>query len=261
MDTYIKEIKSEKMTFRHARGASLMSGREFHPYHEIILFMGAHAVLYSETQRTEISPNTLIVIPKETYHQLSIVGEKESYTRCVLNFYDTEELLPFIGKAMNGLSITTPGEVVLDLFGLLMRTADSGVGGREGELILGSALTLLLSELKCGTLVAESAFPIDSLVSESISYIIDNLSLDLSISGIARQLNVSESHLSHTFKKEMNIPIHKYIMKKRLAAAFEMISTGTPVTIAAEECGFCEYSNFFRQYKREFGFSPSNSRK
>ena len=41
---------------------------------------------------------------------------------------------------------------------------------------------------------------------------------------------------------------------------FEKISSGTPAVIAASECGFNEYSNFYRQYKKIFGISPSNTK-
>ena len=41
--------------------------------------------------------------------------------------------------------------------------------------------------------------------------------MTISVEDIAKELNVSASHLAHSFKKQMNISIHKYILKKKLS--------------------------------------------
>ena len=35
-----------------------------------------------------------------------------------------------------------------------------------------------------------------------------------------------------------------------------MLREGTPVTTVCLQCGFNDYSNFLKQFKREFGRSP-----
>jgi AraC-like DNA-binding protein len=65
------------------------------------------------------------------------------------------------------------------------------------------------------------------------------------------------SCLAHTFKEQMNISIHQFILKKRLVMAHHKILAGEPATKAAMECGFNDYSGFYKQYKKLFGKNPS----
>lgn len=250
-------LNSKSIRFKHTKGVSSMTGREFHPYHEIILFLGENASLYTETIRTPIKPNTLIVIPKETYHQFNIIGSPEVYNRCVLHFYDRPEFATLIEKSMGELYVTEVSDTISFYFEKLIKTANVPGKDIENKAILKSVLTLLLDELKHKNFALQNTVSVTPIVTECIHFIQEHIAEKLSLKDIAQTLNVSESLLSHTFKDEMDISIYKYILKKRLVMAFEKISEGAPAAIAATECGFSEYSNFYRQYKKAFGFSPS----
>ena len=256
MNTFEKIINSKNISLKFAKGVSSMKGWEFHPYNEIIYFFGESAYLFSETVSTVIKPDTLIIIPKETYHQLNIIGKEDEYERCVLHFYDIPEACGLIKKTLKELYITETNEGLDFLFYKLKKIADTKDKENTGE-ILKALLILILNELKSESVVHKIAPGVNSIVQKSVLFIAENIGEDLSINRISKQLNISESLLSHIFKDEMNISIHKYILKKRLITAFEKISSGCPATVAAAECGFSEYSNFYRQYKKAFGFSPS----
>ncbi len=256
MNTFEKYINTKNISLKFAKGVSSMKGREFHPYNEIIYFFGESAYLFSETVSTVIKPNTLIIIPKETYHQLNIIGKEDEYERCVLHFYDFPEFDGLIKNTVKELYITETNDGLDFLFDKLKNIADKNDDESMDE-ILKALLILVLNELKSENIVHKNVPEVNSIVQKSVSYIAENIAGDLSISRISKHLNISESLLSHLFKDEMNIPIHKYILKKRLITAFEKISSGCPAMTAAAECGFSEYSNFYRQYKKAFGFSPS----
>ena len=82
----------------------------------------------------------------------------------------------------------------------------------------------------------------------------ENLTLD----SLAEQFYISNYHLGHLFKQFTGLSLYQYIMKKRLTVARNMLTLGTPVTTACIECGFNDYSNFLKAFKREFGCNPSN---
>ena len=253
MNTFERIINSKNISLKFAKGVSSMKGREFHPYNEIIYFFGESAYLFSETVSTVIKPDTLIIIPKETYHQLNIIGKEDEYERCVLHFYDIPEIDELVKKTLSELYITETNQGLSFLFDKLKKITDK----ENTDEILKAVLILILNELKSESIVHKTVPEINSIVQSSVLFIAENIGGDLSISRISKHLNISESLLSHIFKDEMNISIHKYILKKRLITAFEKISSGCPATVAATECGFSEYSNFYRQYKKAFGFPPS----
>ena len=229
-----------------------MPGKEFHPFHEIIYFIGGSAELITENIHTDITPKTLIFIPKETYHQLNIVGDEDAYCRCLINF---EDELAF-SELCDVLVSASDGETEY-LFEKLI----SCVNSDNREKILSSVLVLLLEKISRESSDFSVCSLPDPLLSRCIDYIDSNIGNDLSIGKLSRVIGCSPSSLSHLFKKELNTSLHRYILKKRLISAHQKLETGIPATNVALECGFNDYSGFYKQYKNMFGFPPSKGKK
>ena len=248
-------IHFQDFTFKHARGVSDRTGKEFHIYHEIIYFLDGEAEFISENLHMHLSPETLIIIPKETYHQMIIHGDQKRYHRCLLQFTDREEYARLISRNLDRITALNGDEEIRYLFRKLITACDQA--DAEAPQLLRSVLTILLCALKGKhELTAEENFQTD-FIRRATDYINRNLDKKILISEIAVECNVSVSTLTHIFKKEMNIPIHKFIIKKRLINAYHKISAGEPATVAALECGFNDYSGFYKQYVKAFGFPPS----
>ncbi len=98
------------------------------------------------------------------------------------------------------------------------------------------------------------------LISGMLAYIEDNLGNDLSLDALARRFFVSKYHLSHLFRAAMGTTIHQYVLKKRLSAATAGLLGGSDLNQIAIDCGFEEYSSFYRAFCREYGMSPSKWR-
>ena len=128
---------------------------------------------------------------------------------------------------------------------------------QKSKAISGAVLNLLLDEIKTKKSIEIDEDLTDDLTKQAIEYISKKLTENFTIESIAKHLNVSPSTLMRSFKKNMNTPIHKYIIKKRLILAHNKISNGEPATVAAIDCGFNDYSGFYIQYKKMFGISPS----
>ena len=108
--------------------------------------------------------------------------------------------------------------------------------------------------------------PCDYILSEVsyhsiVEYINENLKNSVSIKKLSEKLNISESALTHTFKKEMGISVHKYIQQKRLVFARKLIEEGKKPTKIYFDLGYSEYSAFYKAYFKMFGHPPSNKYK
>ena len=98
-------------------------------------------------------------------------------------------------------------------------------------------------------------------INRVVEYINDNLSEDLTLEKLAEICFISKSYLSHQFKTYTGMTLMQFIIKKRLTAARNMIRSGMPATDACMLCGFNDYSNFHKAFKKEFGRSPKEFRK
>lgn len=95
-------------------------------------------------------------------------------------------------------------------------------------------------------------------VRQIIEYIHSHLKEDLTIDTIAQALFINKHYLMHLFKAETGYTIGNYITSKRLILAKEMIQNGVSVTQACYECGYKNYSSFFRAYKKHYKDAPKD---
>ena len=93
-------------------------------------------------------------------------------------------------------------------------------------------------------------------INEVVSYINDHLADDLTLDRLADACYISKSHLAHQFKTYTGLTLYQFIIKKRVTVARNLIREGEPVMEACTKCGFNDYSNFLKAFKREFGRSP-----
>ena len=248
-------LRGEDMLFKHARGISDRSGKEFHIYHEIILFLGGDAEFITEDLHIQLKEPTLIVIPGQTYHQMVIHGEQEQYYRCVLQFSDSAVPAALVETSLQKVRAVGADREIRYLFDKLIRAAKADRA--HTQQVLRSVLVLLLDALAAPGDMTEVTHHQNETVRMAVDYINRHLFRPLTVRAVAQACNLSESSLSHIFKKEMYISVHKFIVKKRLIAAYHKISAGEAATVAAEECGFRDYSGFYKQYKKAFGVPPS----
>ncbi len=94
-------------------------------------------------------------------------------------------------------------------------------------------------------------------LAEVLRYINENLTTLESVDEIAEKCFVSKSYLFRIFKKELLETPKKYITDKRLLLAERMINDGMRPTAVYEQCGFRDYTTFYRNYTEFFGRSPS----
>lgn len=81
---------------------------------------------------------------------------------------------------------------------------------------------------------------------------------DLTIARIAADMAMGRSSLYRVWSAEFRIPIHAYILRRRLELARDMLQTGRfRVTEVALGCGFSSQSYFTNAYKNAFGGPPT----
>ncbi len=96
-----------------------------------------------------------------------------------------------------------------------------------------------------------------SIAFEITRYIENNLTGDLSVSALCREFKISRNTLYRIADSYLSMPIAKYIKKKRVNKASELIKEGVSVTLASELAGFCDYGYFGKVFKQITGNTPS----
>lgn len=98
----------------------------------------------------------------------------------------------------------------------------------------------------------------DLLIYRILSFINRNLCQNITLDGICGEFYISKPQLCRIFKAATGSTVWDYITVKRLVTARGLIQSGLAPTKVYTECGFSDYSVFYRAYRKKYGVSPSD---
>ncbi len=99
------------------------------------------------------------------------------------------------------------------------------------------------------------------LISKLLIHIDADLAADLSLSALAKMLNVNSSYLSALFKKELGSTLTEYVSKRRVTYAKFLLETSSlQIQTIAQHCGIPDVNYFTRTFKRYTGVTPKEYR-
>ncbi|MPY91166.1 MAG: helix-turn-helix domain-containing protein [Luteitalea sp.] len=91
------------------------------------------------------------------------------------------------------------------------------------------------------------------------AYIEEYLDQDLSLKRLADVVGVSPSHLKTLFKRSSGLPVHEYVVQRRVERAKWLLLRGDrPASQVAVETGFAHQSHMARCMRRILGATPAS---
>lgn len=151
----------------------------------------------------------------------------------------------------------------LEHFGRLMK-AEMDAGYPNGRLYLDSLGSSVAEHLSArhssGAKPEPAKGGLGANLKQVIAYVEDNLSHDLSLKELAAVAGVSVSHIKTTFRESVGMPVHQYVIHRRVDRAQLLLREGKlPIGRIAVETGFSHQSHLAYHLRRHLGVSPSES--
>ena len=79
---------------------------------------------------------------------------------------------------------------------------------------------------------------------------------DLTVGALAERFFMDKNTLTRQFKRQVGMTPGECIRRHRLEAVRRQIRRGAPMQQACAECGFSDYSAFYRAFRQAYGISP-----
>lgn len=239
----------------------------YHDFHKVVIFISGKVVYHIEGKAYQLSPWDILLVNRHAIHR-SEIDPSVPYERFILwiqNDILWQELLKCFQKANDRnynlirLNSALQEKMKDILFELETSTKSDGYGKEilTQSLFLQFMVYLNRIFLEKQYIFDKKSYTFDSQIACILQYINHNLKEDMSVETLSARYYVSKYHLMRKFKQETGYTLHNYIVNKRLLMARTLISNGMPVTKAAQESGFAEYSTFSRAYRKQFKTNPS----
>jgi len=91
-----------------------------------------------------------------------------------------------------------------------------------------------------------------------LAHIEDHLDQDLSITDVAEVAGLSASHLKTVFREATGLPVHQYVLRRRVERAQTLLREGRlPINEIALSTGFAHQSHLARHMRRLLGVTPA----
>lgn len=102
----------------------------------------------------------------------------------------------------------------------------------------------------------------EDLVRQITAYLDHHYTETVSLEEISESLHISQSHLSHLFKRETGVAPMQYIIQRRIGEAQSLLmETKLPIHTIEEILGFGSSCHFTAMFKKYVGIAPREYRK
>lgn len=241
-----------------------------HDTYELYCFVSGKASYIVEGRIYDLRPGSLLLMRSAETHKL-IVNGSGRYERYVMQFrpeflldrgFSEELLAPYRKRGLGERNLYLASEFVsmkpIEFFEKCFRELE--VLPKE-EVFAANLSAFLCSVSTAFHNEKEPPYATDRDVGrEIIDYINENLSEELSLELISREVHMSPSQIGRVFRRLTGTSVYDYILSKRLIVAQELISKGENATYAAQKAGFRDYSAFYRLCKKRLGVAPTEVR-
>jgi len=94
------------------------------------------------------------------------------------------------------------------------------------------------------------------VIPQVIRYLTEHFREPLRLDDLAARFFISKSYLNRHFKAYTNATVYAYLMALRITHARRMLREGATAAEAGRECGFSDYSTFYKAFKAQTGLAP-----
>ena len=243
-----------------------------HDFHELYFLISGDVTYTIESRQYHVMPGDMLMISPQELHQICIRPEMSDYERFVL--WVDPQLLRRISTPLSDLTKNlTPGSSkqgnllrfkpedcthLRQLFEQLWQESEQE--GYGSDLLRQSLLVQLLVTINRLAANPAGSFEAETHSNKAVSKVVDHINLHyaepLSLDSLSELVYVSKYHLSHEFNRQVGTSVYRYIQKKRLQIARQLMGQGKRPNEVYSSCGFTDYAGFYRAFRAEYAISP-----
>lgn len=235
-----------------------------HRYYEFLYFVQGDATYVIEGSEYKAEDGDLFITCPGELHSIAFKSQRD-YERHFIQiseelFSDEEaEMLSLLKEKKFGQNnkishLLAEDEIKRCFLGVQKQVLKNGA---ESKLLAKTYILQLLDIINSHLYTPLEEESENERIVATKEFINSHLAGRLTLDAIAEAVYTDKFYLSHLFKKECGMSLTDYISMQRIALAKKLIMEGRGATEVYTECGFSDYSSFYRAFKKLSGKSPN----
>jgi len=244
-----------------------------HNYFQIYYVISGRLTHHLDSRRAELTAGDIFILPPDQPHYIQTpAGEVDFYSLSFMSDYFQRvseanklilDFLLYLQREQRGniapkltLSYEDTSFANTLFKRILAEFSDSKTGKNE---IIKESVSVLLSlfarvyfEQNAAALVAREN---RQLVMHSIEYIKNHFDEEITLTELLHRAAMSKTNFCTLFRSITGMPFKEYLNRCRIDRAAELIASGEKVSVAANRCGYSDFSTFYRNFKKYMGMS------
>lgn len=248
----------------------------FHEFDKVVLLISGKVDYAVENETYALKPWDVLLVKHHCIHK-ALIDKTEPYERIIIyldgKYFDraiqSARLMDCFEQAdKNGQYLFTPDDGQRKELEELLNAYEKASSDRRYGFEAMREMCIMQILIHINRIASDADDAAESMesgydpkIQKVLSYINENITVELSVDALADLVYLSKYHFMRLFKAQTGTTVHAYIRQKRLLYAARLIRAGIPVSQAAAEAGFADYSTFHRAFKESFGIAPGQLKK
>ena len=235
--------------------------KHWHNYYEIIFYKNCKGKCILNGYEYGITDSCLFFLTPKDFHEIE-TDENDSSNSVIISFSEQivdKHLLAAVTSS--AVVLYDPSQYLKLQIEELCAVYDSENSLRARQLyhILNCILVAIIEN---GGAVNSSPVEMNSVIADSISYILTRPQAEITLNVLASRFNLSPTYFSRLFRENTGISFKKYLTMIRIEYAKRLLEENELSIIdIGYECGFNTPSQFVRAFKAAQNQTPSDYRK
>ena len=244
---------------------------ETHVMYEIFYLISGKVQYSINGKIYNVPPKSMVIVPKNTLHSAvfstNTVCERISilFSEKLSPSFNAIDILGALDNAKN-FSYVLPKEIVKQFqLGDLIKKCEKECTSLDPLVDLDLTVALLrlmknvynaIEKINDSQEQRQHSIKTYTISHNCIRYINKHITKKISLADLANALNLSESHVRQTFKKETGTTLFNYIKRQKVQYAHQLLSEGMSPSQVASELGYDYYSTFYDHYLERYSIPP-----
>lgn len=93
-------------------------------------------------------------------------------------------------------------------------------------------------------------------IDDILNFLTDNISSDITLDYLADKFYINKYYMCHSFKEHTGLTIKEFMNTRKITRAKNLLQNGAEIMTLCYDCGFNDYSTFYKTFKKLTGKSP-----